>query len=325
MKRSTKFIFSILFAITLLFSSCIRDNSPIRIGTNAWPPCEIWYVAKDKGMFRSVPVEIIRFTSWTDNMSSLYRENIDITHATYFNAVYFHDKGEPGKIILASDTIKGGDGLVVRDNLETRIGSRTAALRGKTIAVEINTDEHFLLKKAIEPFGLTEKDIVIRSMTSGEAAEAFINGLVDAAFVYEPFLSEAARRGGGTVIWTTEDLPGYMIDVLVVRDDILKTRKKEVIQIISAWYNAQAYIEENGNEVFSLMSEKEGMTAAAFKSFYNGFTFFTVEENRELFASAAFRRRLEEMNEFLFRHNAIKEKAVIEDLFTSEIVEALDE
>lgn len=318
-------ILIILFLSIICISGCVQDKAPIRIGTNAWPPCEIWYVAEQQDMFKSVPVEINRFSSWTDNMSSLYKGNIDITHATYFNAVYFHDKGEAGTIILSADVIKGSDGLVVHSSFIEDAEFNSDRFKGKMVAVEINTDEHFLLKKALDEYELSEEDVELRSMTSYEASEAFINGEVDAAFVYEPFLTQAAEKGRGSVIWTTKELPGYMIDVLIVRNKVLETRRKEVAQLISAWYDAQDYIRTERGEVFALMAANEDMPADAFEAFYDGFTFFSPEENVEIFNSEAFQARLEEMNDFLLEHNAITQKAEVSSLYSADIVEELAE
>jgi NitT/TauT family transport system substrate-binding protein len=323
MKKHRSLILLVLFIISI--SGCGRNKTPIRIGVNAWPPCEIWYVAEQQDMFRSVPVEIKRFSSWTDNMSALYKGNIDITHATYFNAVFFHDKGEAGTIILVADTVQGGDGLVVHSSLVEDSGFNPDRFRGKLVAVEINTDEHFLLKKALDKYGLSEDDVELRSMTSFEASKAFINGEVDAAFVYEPFLTQAAEEGSGKIIWTTKDRPGYMIDVLVVRNEVLDTRRKDVVQLISAWFEAQDYIKTERGEVFALMAANSDMPADSFEAFYDGFTFFSPEENVEIFNSEAFQARLEEMNDFLLEHNAIKRKAEVSTLYTADIVQEVVE
>ena len=167
-------------------------------------------------------------------MDSLYKGNVNLTHSTYFNSVYYHDKGVEGKIILSSDTIAGSDGFVIKkEKLDKK------DLSGISIAVEINTDEHFLLKKALDSMGMNEEDVVIRSATSAEASELFRNNTVDACFTYEPFLSQAAESGGGEIVWTTMDLPGYMIDVLVADGKTIRNREKDLEDIISAWYRAQ--------------------------------------------------------------------------------------
>jgi len=297
------------------FASCAEKQAPLRIGVNDWPPCEIWYIAEKNGYFGKTPVELIRFSVWSDNMASLYQGKLDVTHATYLNALYYADKGEKSKIILSSDTILGGDGLVLKNSLESG-----KALHGKKIAVEVNTDEHFLLRKALESFGLTESDITIVSATSEEAARMFIEGAVEACATYEPFLSDAAVRGEGWIIWTTKDLPGYMIDVLLATEEAIEERRTDLQAVLSAWYRAQDYVRSNPEESFAIMAEKEGMTPEDFAAFYNSFTLYSAEENVEIFASSGFRAALSEMKEFLLSHRSIQAPLDIDEVFTAEIV-----
>jgi NitT/TauT family transport system substrate-binding protein len=310
--------FLLVLSVILNLTGCFSEKRTIKIGTNSWPPCEIWQIAKENGYFGKTDVEIIRFSTWSDNMSSLYKGNIDITHSTYFNAVYYYDKGQDAKIILSSDTIIGSDGLVIKDGI-----SSISDLKGKKIAVEINTDEHFLLKKALDEGGIKEKEVTIVSTTSAQAAQMFIDNDVDACFTYEPFLSQAAIDGTGKIVWTTEELQGYMIDVLVASKDVLDLQKKDVNNIISAWYKAQDYIKKNPKESYDIMGKMESMEPKYFGPFYESFTFFDKDENINIFNSLDFVAKLEEMNEFLFSHDAINEKANVRDLFTDEVVKKI--
>jgi NitT/TauT family transport system substrate-binding protein len=301
--------------LTVALCGCAAKRAPFTIGVNGWPPCEIWYVAEKQGFFGKTPVRIVRFSIWSDNMASLYKGNLDLTHATYLNALYYADKGEKAKIILSSDTILGGDGLVLKASLEG-----VQALRGGRVAVEVNTDEHFLLRKALDSFGLTEKDISIVSTTSEEAGKMFIEGTVDGCFTYDPFLSDAAAKGGGRIVWTTKDLPGYMTDVLVATEKAIENRRSDLCAVLSAWYKAQDYIRSNPAEAFALMAEKEGMTPEVFTAFYNSFILFSAQENAAIFRAPAFRKILSEMNEFLLSHRAIREPVNIDEAFTTDIV-----
>lgn len=114
-----------------------------------------------------------------------------------------------------------------------------------------------------------------------------------------------------------------MIDVLVARDETIRNRRKDLKNILSAWFRAQEYIESHGDEVFPRMAEAEDMSVDTFRGFYNSFTFYTAEENREIFSSPLFTDKLQEMNDFLFLHEAISEKADVKELFTPVIIEGL--
>lgn len=298
-----------LTVILILFTACDSYKEPIKIGIDSWPPCELWYIAQEKGYFGDTPVEIVRFSRWSDSMDSLYVGKVDLVHSSYFNTVYYDSRGESARIILSSDTINGADGLVVKNHIED-----IKELKGKKVAVEIGTDDHFLLYKVLKRAGLKGNDVSIISVGSEEAMEKFISEEVDACFIYEPFMSRAAEMGNGKIIAATDESLNY-IDALVARNEILQKRKKDFSNIIRAWYKAQEFVKNNPQEAYELMASKEGMTYDEFKDFYEGFKFFTLEENKNIFSSEKFKDELKKIKTFLVENNLISKDVEINDLF----------
>lgn len=217
-----KKLYLILGLLFLSLTACRPGKEPIKIGINDWPPCELWYIAEEQGYFEDTQVEVIRFSTWRDSLVAFYLGETDIVSSSYFNTLYYDKKGEGARMILTVDTIEGGDGLVVKNYIENM-----QDLKGKKIAVELGTDEHFLLYKALKKIGLSGDEVIIIPATSKEGMEKFIFGEVDACFTYEPFMSRAATEGDGRITLTTADLPNYMIDVLLARNEVLEKRKKE--------------------------------------------------------------------------------------------------
>ncbi len=266
-----------LICILFIMSACSSYKTPIKIGINDWPPCELWYIAEEIGCFVDVPVEIHKFSTWSDSMKSLYLGKVDITHSTYFNTVLYDGKGEAAKIILVTETINGADGLVVKRSIKNMQN-----LAGKVIAVETETDEHFLLNKVLKSAGLTGHDVNIISTDSSEAGELFIKGEVDACFTYEPFLSRAAQGGNGEIVFKTSDELNYL-DTLLARDRVLQERKEDYAKIVRAWYKAQEFVVENPDEAYEIMSAKAGMNYDEFKNFYEGLNFLAWMRTKRYF------------------------------------------
>ncbi|WP_028856070.1 ABC transporter substrate-binding protein [Psychrilyobacter atlanticus] len=303
-----------LTVILILFTACESYKEPIKIGIDSWPPCELWYIAEEKGYFGDTPVEIVRFSRWSDSMDSLYIGKVDLVHSSYFNTVYYDSRGESARIILSSDTINGADGLVVKDYIKS-----VKDLKGKKVAVEIGTDDHFLLYKVLKREGLKENDITIISVGSEEGMEKFISEEVDACFIYEPYLSNAADKGHGKIIAATDETLNY-IDALVARNESLEKRKKDYANIIRAWYRAQKFVKNNPQEAYELMASKEGMTYDEFKNFYEDFKFFTLEENKNIFSSEDFKDELKNIEMFLVENNLISKDVEINNLFDADPV-----
>ena len=308
-----------VLGLLLLLVGCSPKNNqePIRIGVNDWPPCEVWYIAEEQGYFGDQPVEIVRFTTWTDNMSSLYLGKIDITHSTYFNTVNFFNKGERGQMIAPIDFIEGSDGFVVKENLDQ---FKESSMK---VAVEVGTDEHFLMFKTFDALNIAVEDVEIVSSTSRKAMELFANGEVDGAFTYEPFLSKAAQEGEGEIIYTTADMPGYMVDVLVAVEGDVTEQQEGYETVMKAWYKALDYIKENPDEAYEQMAQNENMDVEAFKPFFESFHFFDLDQAHQLTDSTATLDYMDEMRTFIIDNKLGEDTESIDKMIRIDVLEAL--
>jgi len=245
-------LFPFIFGfIVILFSSCFKEKKPIRIAANNWPSCELWYIAEEQGYFQDLPVEIVRFTKWSDSMASLYLGKTDLVHSTYFNAVYHAGKGEKSKIILMTETIFGNQGLVVNKEIQS-----ASDLKGKKIAVEIDRDEHYLLYKFLRKNNLSENDIELVSLSSfEEASKLFIDGKVDAAVTYEPYVSTAVDKVNGNLLMQS-NRKLMSTDVILAREKSLDKRPEDYSKLVKAWYKAQEFVKNNPEKGYQIMASK---------------------------------------------------------------------
>lgn len=323
MKRTHRFVcltLALVLAVSwLLLVSCSPSvSTPIRIGVNAWPPAELWYVARAQG-FINDEVELVRFSSWRDNMRSMYDGKTDLTHATYFNAAYYADKGEDASIVLVLDTVEGSDGLALHD------GAVRSMADGEKIdiSVELHTDEHFLLQHAMRDLDIGPDDVRLHDACGEVSARMYITGEVDGTFTYDPFLSEATAEGGGSIVWSTADLPGYMVDVLVARNEVVKSQRARLTRIVAAWYRALEWTRENPREAYEIMAAQEYDDPEDFGDFFEEFRFYTAEENRRLLGDGEIEPKLSEMMSFLRENYLVDYAGPVEDLYTAWFVENL--
>lgn len=306
---------ALILAASSLLPGCAGEKRPLRIGINDWPPCAIWAIAEKEGFLKGTPIEVIHFENWSDSISSLYLGKLDFTHASYLNAIFYAGKGESAKIILSLDTIAGSDGLVLSNRLAS-----PRDLVGARIAVEVDTDEHFLLYKALANFGVPSSSVKLVSTTSKDAARLFLAGEVEACFTYDPYLSEAAASGKGRMVWSTRDAPGYMVDVLVASDSVLKSRKADSARLTKAWFRSLEFIKAQPDKAFPVMAEALGMKLEDFRPFFEAFEFYSAEDNRRIFASGSFKSTLAEMTEFLVKEQAIPAALPLAELYTDRFV-----
>jgi taurine transport system substrate-binding protein len=105
------------------------------------------------------------------------------------------------ELVWIAEGIAAAEALVVRD------GSGIVApqdLKGKKLATPFVSTTHFHTLFALEQFGLNPKDLTIINLPPNGIAAAWIRGDIDAAFVWDPALSNIKRTG--KVLITSGDL-----------------------------------------------------------------------------------------------------------------------
>ena len=215
--------------ITALLSiACAASTlaaEPIKIGYSDWPGWTAWEIAKEKGMFKKAGVEVklVWFPVYTDSLNALNTGKLDANCQTWSDTIPPLAEGIKLKVVLANDNSAGNDGFVAKKEFKN-----IKALKGKTVATELGTVDHFLLLQALSKNGMTEKDIVYKNMTVPDAAAAFRQGKLDAAVIWQPSLNDVMKEGKANLLFTSKDVPGLIPDLLVFKESAVAKHDADI-------------------------------------------------------------------------------------------------
>lgn len=289
---------SILLALcmcTVLFVGCSGNSSeskkntsdssaePIKLAVYPLPSPYFEYAMESLELFtkNNANVELVEFAQYSDVIQALDSGSVDASIMGITEAVTPIANGLDLDIVLMTDYSAGMDGIVAAPEINS-----VKDLKGKTIATNIGTMNHMLLLTALEQAGLSESDINITNMSEGDATAALVGGSIDAASIFDPQMSKAAKESGGKVIFSSKDLPGELSDVLIIKDSIVKDRADEVQGIVDAWYQVQDKYNKNSDSVVDLISPKAELTNDEFYSLLDGIDIATKDYNKEVFANS---------------------------------------
>ena len=99
----------------------------------------------------------------------------------------------PVKIVMAIDESDGGDGIVAKQSIRT-----FEDLRGKRVAFQRGLPSEFFLRALLQQHNMTLDDLHAVDIETAQAGAAFILDRLDAAGLWEPWLTKAAEEGRGT-------------------------------------------------------------------------------------------------------------------------------
>ncbi|GAA4686286.1 ABC transporter substrate-binding protein [Phytohabitans rumicis] len=254
----------------------------VRVGFSAWPGWFPWQVAQEQGLFakNGVTVELKYFDSYTDSLTALSTGNLDANSQTLNDTLSSVSGGAKQTVVLVNDNSTGNDQIIARPGIDS-----VADLKGKTVAVEQGTVDHYLLLLALQKAGLSEQDVTVKALLTDAAAAAFLAGQVDAVGAFAPFTTTALGLAGSKAIATSADFPGAIPDHLVFEADFVKDHPKEVQAMVDTWFDTLAWIKDNPAAAVGIMAKKGGVSDADYKSYDAGTTIFTREQNLAAFES----------------------------------------
>jgi NitT/TauT family transport system substrate-binding protein len=252
----------------------------VRLGFSAWPGWFPWQVAQEKGIFKDkrVPVSLKWFDGYLESISTLTAGQIDANSQTLGDTVSSVVGGADQVVVLVNDNSTGNDKVIVREGINS-----VKDLKGKKVAAEEGTVDHFLLLLGLKEAGMSPKDIQFVPLETGKAASAFVGGQVDAVAVFAPFTTQALKRPGSKELFSSKDFPGSISDHLVCTRKFVEESPDKVQALVDAWFATLEAIQKNPERATEIMARRAGVSVAEYEQYADGTQLFTVEENLKAF------------------------------------------
>jgi NitT/TauT family transport system substrate-binding protein len=255
-------------------------KEPITIGYSDWPGWVAWEVAKEKGLFKKngVEVKLVWFPVYTDSLTALNTGKVDANCTAWCDVIPPLAEGVKLKVVLVNDNSAGNDAILAKPGINS-----IKDLKGKSIATELGTVEHFVLLTALANNGMSESDVDYKNLAVPDAAAAFIAGKVDAAAIWQPWISQIQREGKGNLLFSSKEMPGLIPDQLVFQEAVVKERADEVQKIVATWFDVVSFIKSHEDEAVKIMAKVVEQKPEDYKGFLPGTKFFDLKANLEAF------------------------------------------
>jgi NitT/TauT family transport system substrate-binding protein len=337
MKR--RFILNSTFLFLLSLSATIGCTNPtiqsktatspnpngVKLGFSAWPGWFPWQVSQEKEIFQTnkIDVNLQWFDNYNESIAALNSGKIDANSQTLADTINSIANGKDLVVVMTNDNSTGNDKIIISEQIKS-----VKDLKGKRVAAEEGTVDHFLLVQALKRVGMTMKDIQFVPMETSKAADAFAAGQVDAVAVFAPFTTKALKRSGSRELFSSKDFPGSISDHLVFTRKFVNEHPDKVQLIVNSWFATLNHIDagKNKNEADLIMSKRAGVSIAEYKDYLDGTKIFNVEDNIEAFKlgkdATYLSQTAVETSKFLFENGLIKTKVDTSKLFDDRFVKA---
>lgn len=235
-----KKVLGVLLGILIVFLFTYYNvlDEPIKIGISNEENSQFIRIAKKLGYLDEGDFKIIEYKNRSDNVEAFYTGRLDVVYSSIFDTVFFHGKGEPGKIFLVTSSSSKTRALLLKKDIEV--------LKHMNIAMEADTDEFIELMEYLEKYEIKREEVKIHFSTQKEAREHFLNKRVDGMYFYKPFSEEVLEKG--RILEDSINIE-QLEEVLVANSKALKWHRRKLKKLVKAWYSV-LFIKYNEPDIY---------------------------------------------------------------------------
>ena len=280
-----------------------------------WMP---WAYADEKGIVDKwadkygISIEVVQINDYIESINQYTAGAFDGCVMTNMDALSIPGGGGlDSTALIIGDFSNGNDGLVVKGD-----GDLTA-LKGKKINLVELSVSHYLLARALDSVDLSEREITVVNTSDADMVAAFKTDEVEAVVTWNPLLSEVAAEPGAKLLYTSADIPGEIIDMMVVNTEVLEANPDFGRALVGAWYETMSLMAKDdaaGKEARSFMGEKSGTDLAGYDAqLATTRMFYTPAEAAAFARSDDLVKTMDAVRRFLFDHGILGEGAASPD------------
>lgn len=236
-------------------------------------------IAKAEGYFEDemgVPIEIVQFESGKAINQAMVSGAVDFGLTGSGSAVLGIASGIPIEMIWIHETLGSVEALAAKSALNA---TSLEDLKGKNIGVPFASTAHYSLLRAITASGFEETDFTLIDLQPSDIFAAWQRGDIDAAYVWEPTLSELLADGN--IVLHSGDVAemGYMTaNVEIVHSEFGEAYPEIVAKYIAAVDKAVTLYREDPDQAISIIAEQLNITEESAKLQMEGQNWISAEE-----------------------------------------------
>jgi NitT/TauT family transport system substrate-binding protein len=287
MKRSITRLFITLFLLAVILVAPVfpQEKHPIAIAVSPWVGYGPLYIARDKGFFGDLVVQINIVKDTDKRIAQLMGGYAQIV-AVPVDAMVMKSRPELGfAAFLVIDESAGGDGVVARKGINS-----LEDLAGTKVALGLFSPSDFWFDYLLEERDLEDlrDEITFANLVDLDALTAMRKGQVDAMIGREPFLSSAKRELGAAIIADSRETPGRVVDVLFSQADTIAGRHADFETVVKGVYRAVDWMGKNPAAAKSIIKKYLGESYKVSSDFDNTFSavgFYNRDMNLRYFGT----------------------------------------
>jgi NitT/TauT family transport system substrate-binding protein len=286
-----------------------------------WMP---WGYASDTGIVKKwadkygITIEVTQFNDYVESINQYTAGAYDAVTVTNMDALSIPSAGGVDTTaVIIGDFSAGNDAVILKDK------ATLADIKGQPVNLVEYSVSHYLLARALESVGMTERDVNVVNTSDPDMVGAFQTADVTAMVTWNPMVSEIVKLPGATKVFDSAQIPGEIIDMMVANTAVLTANPDFGKALAGIWYDtmtAMTATDDTGAAARTAMGAASGTDQAGFESQLAATKLFPTGAEAVTFTdSPDLKTTMEKVRTFLFDKGLLGSGAASADVIGIEL------
>ncbi|MEJ2061277.1 MAG: putative urea ABC transporter substrate-binding protein [Gammaproteobacteria bacterium] len=248
-----------LLLIPLAFSgpASAGDRTHFKLAWSIYAGWMPWGYAVDHGIIKKwadkygISIEVTQVNDYIQSINQYTSGDYDACLMTNMDALTIPAAaGVDSTALIVGDFSNGNDGVVLKGK-----GKKFADIKGQKVNIVELSVSQYLLDRGLQMHHMTEKDLKLVNTSDADMVAAYQAPSTTAVVTWKPQLSTILASPDATEVFNSSQIPGEIIDMAVIKTDVMKKYPKFAKALVGAWY-----------ETMALMTKKDATATAALTS-----------------------------------------------------------
>jgi len=304
-----------LLALTLSLSAAFASAEPFKVCWSIYVGWMPWgYGAEQKIVDKwakkyGIEIEVVQINDYIESINQYTTGQFDGCVMTNMDALTIPAAGGvDSTALIVGDFSNGNDGVVLKGE-----GKTLKDIKGQKVNLVELSVSHYLLARALETVGMKEADVTVVNTSDADMVAVFGTKDVSAVTTWNPLLSEILSQPKSTKVFDSSQIPGEIMDLMVVNTATLNKNPALGKALVGAWYEIMTTMsagDKAATAAKTTMATASGTDLAGFESQLASTKMFYIPAAAlELVNSDKLLNTMQKVAEFSFDHGLLGDGA----------------
>ncbi len=264
----TKLLTTAAIALCLATMATAQEKTEFKVAWSIYVGWMPWGYLEESGIMDKwadkygIDIEIVQINDYIESINQYTAGQFDGVSATNMDTLSIPSGGGVDTTaLIVGDYSNGNDAIILKGDGDL------ASLKGMPVNLVELSVSHYLLARGLDEIGLSEADLDgVINTSDADMIAAFATNDVKAVVTWNPLVSSILEDPGAKKLFDSSDIPGEIIDLMVVNTETLEANPDFGKAMAGAWYELMGLMAAGDEEALTAMAEASGTDLAGYNA-----------------------------------------------------------